>query len=437
MTEQTILSRIDKAIRFFLYVLIFWLPYSPAVIEISVITALILWIIKRGILLTTFYRSAGPLSFKEKFFKFFAIVKPPATPLNRQILFFVVVCILSVIHSRIFAQSLRGFFTKTMEWFVVYFLVIEGFTSRKHVLWALGIYIFTAFSTGIDSLIQYYITGKDIFLGHVLTSRGATAAFDHANGLAAYLCFAIPISFSLLFFKFKKTALRVLFLVVFLVLVLSFILTFSRSGWLAMALTILVVIWRLEKKTISWLMLLIFLSSFLTWYLVSKNTEQQCRFQFADTRGAARWRLELWESSFKMIKDHPVLGHGLNTFMELFQAYRRKFGGRYDFYHSYAHNCYLQVWAETGIFGLIGFLSILFGLFRAAFRFVLKESQNQPKELITILGGLTVGAIAFLTHSFFDVQFYSLQLSIYFWVMAGIMVAICRMLKNTKEILNN
>ena len=30
-------NRIDSIIRFFLYLLIFWLPYSPAVIESSVI----------------------------------------------------------------------------------------------------------------------------------------------------------------------------------------------------------------------------------------------------------------------------------------------------------------------------------------------------------------------------------------------------------------
>jgi len=119
--DTTLIDRIDALIRFFLYVLIFWLPYSPAVIESCVIICLILWLLKRGILLTKEKVSAGILK----------DAKPESTFLNKPIAFFLLACLLSVTGSAFFGQSLHNFFTKTLEWFIVYFLVVEVFKDKK------------------------------------------------------------------------------------------------------------------------------------------------------------------------------------------------------------------------------------------------------------------------------------------------------------------
>jgi len=49
---------------------------------------------------------------------------------------------------------------------------------------------------------------------------------------------------------------------------------------------------------------------------------------------------------------------------------------------------------------------------------VFKKSQD------FILLGLICGIFGFLVHSFFDAHFYSLQLSVFFWSMAGIAQAL-------------
>jgi len=120
-------ERIDAFIRFFLYILIFWLPYSSAVIESCVIICFILWLLKRSILLT------------QK--RNFSEVKPEATFLNKPIVFFLLACMLSVTSSAFFGQSLHNFFTKTLEWFIVYFLVVEVFKNKKHIYIALAIFL--------------------------------------------------------------------------------------------------------------------------------------------------------------------------------------------------------------------------------------------------------------------------------------------------------
>jgi O-antigen ligase len=82
----------------------------------------------------------------------------------------------------------------------------------------------------------------------------------------------------------------------------------------------------------------------------------------------------------------------------------------------YAHNCYLQIWAETGIFSLLSFLGFLWLLLRQGIR-AFKKTQNY------IVLGLTCGLFGYLVHASLDVHFYSLQLAVLFWMWAGILSA--------------
>jgi putative inorganic carbon (hco3(-)) transporter len=78
----------------------------------------------------------------------------------------------------------------------------------------------------------------------------------------------------------------------------------------------------------------------------------------------------------------------------------------------YAHNCYLQILAETGLIGLMTFLWFLFELIRNGYK---KIKTNN--DLISL--GLFTGFLAFLIHMFFDTQMYSLKLSMLFWILAA------------------
>ena len=119
-------NKMDTAIRFFLYVFIFWLPYSPAVVEICIITAFMLWLIKRAVCLFT----DKPLSARKMMDAFI----PPPGPLNQPIYYFLFVCIISVSFSAFWQQSLHNFITKTFEWFVVYFLFVDHTVNINRLL---------------------------------------------------------------------------------------------------------------------------------------------------------------------------------------------------------------------------------------------------------------------------------------------------------------
>jgi len=423
MGNSLLIDRIDALIRFFLYVLIFWLPYSSAVIESCVIICLILWILKRGIILT---REKSPARILKD-------VKLEPTFLNKPIAFFLFACMLSVTGSVLFGQSLHNFLTKTLEWFIVYFLVVEVFKNKKHIYIALAVLIFTVFSTAIDSLVQFYITNKDIFLGHMIEPGSrATAGFKTSNGLGGYLTLVIPALLAWIFLSQQKFRYRFIVLSVFFFVVWSLVVTFSRGAWVGVFFggMFLLLYILLPKKRLQFYFSFGFFGAmaflFILFFVILASSFDQPLF---DRQETMHWRLDIWSISAEMIKDKFFFGHGINTYMRVFQAYR----GNVHMGPTYAHNCYIQLAAETGIVGLLCFFWIIMEAFhRSLGKIEMYFAQDRNLAAVTI--GLLSGIFAFLIHSFFDTNFYSLQLSVYLWFMIGMLVAACRIFDNMARV---
>lgn len=407
---------IDSLIRFLLYVLIFWLPYSPAVVESCVVGCVVLWFLKRGVVWVRYGKSS--VTFKERLTAF----KPESSFLNKPIVFFLFVCLLSVAGSTFWELSLKNFFTKTLEWFIVYFLVIEVFSQKKHIYVALIIFMFTTLSTAIDSLVQFYITHKDIFLGHIIDPGGrATAGFKTPNCLGGYLTVVIPSLSAWVLLGEQKFRYRLGALLFLSIVIWSLIITFSRGAWVGtlfgeMFLLLFILFSKRRLKfyfSLGLLWTIIFL--YISFYLVLANSSDQ---ELMDRLTTIHWRLDIWIASMAMIKDKLLFGHGINTFMKLFQVYRGNSLGP-----TYAHNCYIQLAAETGLVGLFCFLGIMARMFhRSLAKVNLDPGQNRNSE--GLIAGLLSGIFAFLVHSFFDTHLYTLQLSVYIWLLIGMSVAI-------------
>ena len=91
----------------------------------------------------------------------------------------------------------------------------------------------------------------------------------------------------------------------------------------------------------------------------------------------------------------------------------------------YAHNCYLQMAAETGFIGLACFLWMLFVLLWQSLTYC---KQIKDPWLLTFLQGALSGLFGFLVQSFFDNTFYTVQLGVFMWLMFGLIVAVIRLL---------
>jgi len=115
-------------------------------------------------------------------------------------------------------------------------------------------------------------------------------------------------------------------------------------------------------------------------------------------------RLMIYKITLAMINDKYLLGGGIGSFKYNFLDYQADYIERNPSYIknakkvAEAHNEYLQMFSETGLLGLLSFLSILIVFFLNAYHFFITENKEKNK---IILLGLILGIICFLIHSMF------------------------------------
>ncbi|MCC6758343.1 MAG: O-antigen ligase family protein [Candidatus Omnitrophica bacterium] len=425
-------AKIDNIIRFLFYVMILFIPYSKAAVETSVVISCLLWTVKHSLTLVEL-RSKGKRS--ASFIRDLGHAFCPAhNVLNKGIAAFLLVCFLSIVGSELPLQSLHGFFTKTIEGYAIYLIVLEVFVIRRQVNVAIAVFMATAFATGLDTLLQYYVTHQDLFRQRTLVEGyRATGAFQHPNLLGAFLTVAIPVALSLFFSidkKSKSKPQKIYLAAVSFVLVWALFLTFSRGAWMGTAIgMIFFVLVMVGNKVKPWVRCMLMIFAVVAGCLaIGQAFELKKQMNVTkDDSVTAEWRIALWREGFYLIKERPFFGHGLNTFMPVMENHlistQNPLAVGYS--ASYAHNCYLQMAVEVGVLGLSGFLAIIFLLFQT----VLK-SLPPAKDLRCLMAGLLAGLLAFLVHSAVDINFYSVELPLLFWLMAGFAISLDKQLSD-------
>lgn len=387
--KDKIVLVVDKIMEYFLYGLIFFIPISKAAIESFVTLLLLLFLAKK---------------FLKPDFRFLR------NPLHLSLLFFVLFTTLSLLNSGPYLKkSFLALFFKWSEYIFIFLITQDVFFNRRRIRNTIFIFSCAAFLVSFDGLFQFFV--KTDFLRQrelVCVANhlyALTASFQHYNDFGTYLVISFVVVTSLLLKEQKKAIYEIFLWVTLMFIEICLVLTFSRGSWLNLfvASALILLLSKKAKKMLP--MLTIFIIMFITMPLV----KDRIMFSFHPQGDADRFLV--WKTAFKMIKENPFLGKGVGTFMDYFHAYVK------DKVVQYAHNCFLQIWAETGIFSLISFLSFLgFLLWGAIAAF--RKNRN------LIILGIAAGLSGFLVHSFFDTHFYSLQLSVLFWTMAGVLQAL-------------
>lgn len=112
-------------------------------------------------------------------------------------------------------------------------------------------------------------------------------------------------------------------------------------------------------------------------------------------------RLNYWQDTLKVIKTHPFVGVGLGNFNLASSRY--------------AHNSYLQLWAETGIFGLVSFGWLIYSVIRAA----IKKIDTSPHNIQSI--SLITACVIFLIHNLLEFSLFLPEVSLVWWVILGLL----------------
>lgn len=185
---------------------------------------------------------------------------------------------------------------------------------------------------------------------------------------------------------------------------------FSRSGYLAVALSLL--FWGVIKSRI---LLIAVIISFLSYQTILPNAVKQ-RIEMTKTEdgfdNTTQQRFAMWNLATDIISGNPILGAGFN----FTQAYNIQLEDQSHIWHSF-HNSFVQQTVETGIIGL-GLYLWLFGLaIRQGWRLYRLSDDDFEKGLGLGLMGCVFACMAGnIGGSYWNM----LNVMGFFWVLAAL-----------------
>ncbi len=415
--NSLILSKIDEIIFFFIGITLFASTFmeSEKIGGLAIIVIL-LTIVKM-------FTKAG--------------TKARVTTWDAAIFIYFIICFISTINSTLVPQSIHGFL-KTVIYILYYFCAANYFQTNqnkiKYIFLLVGILcsveaiiaIYQNFA-GIEQISTWqdsnYINPEDA----IARAYGTLKPYN-PNLLGGYLLTGIPYIIGAgtlcLINKNKKTFLFTL--AAFVISALAVFFTGSRGAYLGLGAIIAGIIIisglilktdfaneqklkSLYKKAIGALVGLVV----LVLIAVPKITKRLLSIFILRGDSSTSFRMNVYNSSWHMFCDNFILGigSGNQTFREIYGLYMIT---GFDALSTYSVP--LEIAVESGIFGLISFVSFIILFLVKAFQLILKISPNGlVSKVIMSCAILTI--LGVMTHGMFDTIFFRPQVQFLFWTM--------------------
>ena len=384
------------------------------------------------------------------------------SPLNIPLLLLFLITCLSFLNSINYFDTLKGGAFRLIEYILIFFVMVEEVKDPRHIRM-----IVFAISAGIilasfDSIWQV-LTGRDFIRGYApVINIGlvrATAAFKDSNILGIYLSAFAPLilglglytprpktapfrarmscgrlsiqplgplkylmAYSLDGLHYFKNKQKLIFTFLGLIALIGIILTYSRPTLLAIYVVLFFLgVARKDKILISLLIIFTLLSPFLLPKSVKKWAAEveynPLRFMCNDDR------IAVYRNSFNMIKDHPFIGLGANTYMKNYKKYREpvEYRNVVTKDYMYAHNNFLHMAAEIGLIGLGFFIWLLYKLFMEC-KNIYRKLDDDYLKIVSL--SLSACLIAFLVNGLTESSLYYSRVAIIFWYIMGLALAL-------------
>lgn len=285
---------------------------------------------------------------------------------------------------------------------ILYFLISRlRINKREKQILSLAIVFSFVFSI-IPGFIFQWITKQNYFR--------LSLNWANANYYASYLL--VSISFIYYLLKSSKRKRKNFYLIILILAIIFLLWTQSRGGLLTFfVVTFLYIVFKQKKVRKKWiiismiLIILIFTGLFLAFKQIRPQT--------------IIFRQRIYQSVTEYIKDFWIVGSGTGSFIHCFPKYRLpdyQLLGQEDII-SHAHNEFLEIWTETGIVGLILFLTFIILILKI----VLKKIKNNSNKNEMFLTASLLSFSFLLFHNLFSITLRISSIYVYLFIFAGLL----------------
>lgn len=331
------------------------------------------------------------------------------------VIFFVALSAFSLLIAENFGVAMREFRVVVFESTLFYFLIRITLLKKRHLWRIVEALIMAAFIVSLVGLYQYFFTSD------VITAEGVRrihGVYGSPNNLGLFLGRIVPILATVALFG-GSVRRRAIYCLIGLPIVLCLYLTYSRGAWLLGLPAAFIFLGLMRgKKTLLITLLAILVIALSLLPLI--GTERLASLVNTQS-GTTFLRLKLWQGSLNMIRDHPLLGVGLDNFL---YQYRTRYvlpEAWEELDLSHPHNIILDFWTRLGILGVIAIGWLQFAFFRKALHLY---RQQEDRDLRALLLGLMASMVAFLAHGLIDNSYFLVDLAFVFCLTIGIVASV-------------
>jgi O-antigen ligase len=311
------------------------------------------------------------------------------------------------------AAFLLGTFLKTVALFLMLGTVVDTLPRLRRIAWCLTAMAVPLALTGVSNLLS----GEYVQVGSVKRIVGYEGGFTkNPNGLALMLALMLPFTIALAR-SARRRAVRALLVAIALLETAGVLVTFSRAGFLTLAATFAIALWRAVRRGRAlWPALAVVAALAGVQLLPSGYASRLSTIADidADPTGSAQARWRDTAAAMRLIADNPIIGAGVGMNSLALNEVR---GATWTL----VHNVYLEYGVELGLPGLVLFVALLcaaIGKARAVRRRV-RPSTESLRELSCLAEGVETALLAFAVAALF----YPVGYQFYFYYLAGLSVA--------------
>jgi len=241
-------------------------------------------------------------------------------------------------------------------------------------------------------------------------SRG-TLGFP--NKYAAYMIMLMPLTVTMFIYS-RKGLKKTWYSIIIVLSSIGWIFSLSRSAWIGLVGALVIIFIFMTKASqvnLKSFLLLLVMVAIISTVIIYFADQVMGRIEMT---GEQEYRWLMMRKALQLIGSHPIFGVGLWNYQ--FHAY-----GEFRYWHA-VHNMILRLGAETGIPGLLLFLTIIYINFKNCLTALKFKNKYLEYTALGIMGGL----LAFVLAALFNPQFQSYRHKFLFWFLIGLAVAVKR-----------
>ncbi|TAN57802.1 hypothetical protein EPN15_03055 [Patescibacteria group bacterium] len=335
-------------------------------------------------------------------------IKNSKTSLLWPIAAWLIITLISALFSENIQTALGGWKAWVFDPLLVLILIIQFFDQKN--IWKI------VASLGLSSaVLSAYGLFEYFFSPHQLGDERLDSVFDPANYHAMLVGPIIVLLIGLIFSSQIPRIWKYLLGTASAINIIALIFTFSYGGYLAVLGGLVIYGFLTLNRDQKRKMIIGALITLIAFIIIAAPTKKfQDLFEFQE-RSSSHARLEIWQTSYLIFKEHPILGVGLNNFES---AYRENIPRvafpPLEWLVAQPHNLYLALLTQTGLLGFLVFIYLIVRFFQiiGVARYKLQDTRY------ALLSSLS----AILIHGLVDTPYFKNDLSIIFWLIIALMI---------------